>query len=166
MTEFVQRFISPETLATAQYLLDIYGVWVVLGLGLVVGVWQRVGYVMVLYLAGLQSIDPQLVDACRVDGASGRQAFWHVILPLLAPVTVIVVVVSIIDSLRAFDLVQIMTRGGPYNSSSVLANFMYIEAFNNYKMGYGAAIAVILFCISIVFIFVYLWRILQTEIEY
>jgi ABC-type sugar transport system permease subunit len=77
-----------------------------------------------------------------------------------------VVVISIIDSLRAFDLVSVMTRGGPYNSSSVLANFMYIEAFNNYKMGYGAAISVILFLISLVFIFVYLWRVLQDELEY
>jgi ABC-type sugar transport system permease subunit len=77
-----------------------------------------------------------------------------------------VVVISIIDSLRAFDLVSVMTRGGPFNSSSVLANFMYIEAFNNYKMGYAAAISVILFLISVVFIFIYLWRVLQTELEY
>lgn len=133
---------------------------------IVVAIWRQVGYVMVLYLAGLQSVDPGLVDASKVDGASGWQTFRHVIFPLLAPVTVIVVVVSIIDSLRAFDLVSVMTRGGPYNSSSVLANFMYIEAFNNYKMGYGATIAVILFLISLVFIFIYLWRILQTEMEY
>jgi ABC-type sugar transport system permease subunit len=133
---------------------------------IVVAIWRQVGYVMVLYLAGLQSVDPGLVDASKVDGASGWQTFRHVIFPLLAPVTVIVVVVSVIDSLRAFDLVSVMTRGGPYNSSSVLANFMYIEAFNNYKMGYGATIAVILFLISLVFIFIYLWRILQTEMEY
>jgi multiple sugar transport system permease protein len=131
-----------------------------------VGIWRQVGYVMVLYLAGLQGVDPGLVDASKVDGCSGWQTFRHVIFPLLAPVTVIVVVISIIDSLRAFDLVSVMTRGGPYNSSSVLANFMYIEAFNNYKMGYGAAISVILFLISLVFIFVYLWRVLQDELEY
>jgi multiple sugar transport system permease protein len=133
---------------------------------IVVATWRQVGYVMVLYLAGLQGVDPGLVDASKVDGCSGWQTFRHVIFPLLAPVTVIVVVISIIDSLRAFDLVSVMTRGGPYNSSSVLANFMYIEAFNNYKMGYGAAISVILFLISVVFIFIYLWRVLQTEMEY
>ncbi|MDH7487063.1 MAG: sugar ABC transporter permease [Anaerolineae bacterium] len=131
-----------------------------------VAIWRQVGYIMVLYLAGLKSIDPQLIDASRVDGANSWQTFWHVLLPLLAPVTVIVVVISIIDSLRAFDLVSVMTRGGPAYASSVLANFMYIEAFNNYKMGYGATIAVILFLISLVFIFIYLWRILQTEMEY
>jgi ABC-type sugar transport system permease subunit len=133
---------------------------------IVAAIWRQVGYVMVLYLAGLQSIDPSLVDASKVDGCTGWQTFRHVIFPLLAPVTVIVVVISVIDSLRAFDLVSVMTRGGPFNSSSVLANFMYIEAFNNYKMGYGAAIAVILFLISLVFIFTYLWRVLQTEMEY
>jgi len=133
---------------------------------IVVAIWRQAGYVMVLYLAGLQGVDPGLVDASKVDGCNAWQTFRHVIFPLLAPVTVIVVVISIIDSLRAFDLVSVMTRGGPYNSSSVLANFMYIEAFNNYKMGYGAAISVILFLISMAFIFVYLWRVLQTEMEY
>jgi multiple sugar transport system permease protein len=133
---------------------------------IVVAIWRQVGYVMVLYLAGLQGVDPGLVDASKVDGCSAWQTFRHVIFPLLAPVTVIVVVISIIDSLRAFDLVSVMTRGGPYNSSSVLANFMYIEAFNNYKMGYGASISVVLFLISLVFIFIYLWRVLRTELEY
>ncbi len=133
---------------------------------ILVAVWRQVGYVMVLYLAGLQGVDPGLVDASKVDGCNGWQSFRHVIFPLLGPVTTIVVVISIIDSLRAFDLVSVMTRGGPYNSSSVLANFMYIEAFNNYKMGYGAAISVVLFLISLVFIFIYLWRVLQDELEY
>jgi ABC-type sugar transport system permease subunit len=82
------------------------------------------------------------------------------------PVSVIVLVISVIDSLRAFDLVSVMTRGGPANSSSVLANYMYIQAFNNYRMGYAASIAVILFLISLVFIFIYLWRVMQDELEY
>jgi multiple sugar transport system permease protein len=131
-----------------------------------VAFWRQVGYVMVLYLAGLQGVDPGLIDASKVDGCNAWHTFRHIIFPLLAPVTVIVVTISIIDSLRAFDLVSVMTRGGPYNSSSVLANFMYIESFNNYKMGYGGAISVILFLISLVFIFVYLYRTLQTEMEY
>lgn len=129
-------------------------------------IWRQVGYVMTLYLAGLQGVDPSLIDASQVDGCNFWQTFRNVILPLLSPVTVVVVVISIIDSLRSFDLVFVMTRGGPANSSSVLANFMYIEAFNNYKMGYGAAIAVILFLITAVFIFIYLWQTLRTELEY
>ena len=162
MINSVLRLIGPEEWAKGWLSDKDLVMWAII----LVAVWRQVGYVMVLYLAGLQSVDPGLLDASRVDGCSGWQTFRHVILPLLAPVTVIVVVISVIDSLRAFDLVSVMTRGGPYNSSSVLANFMYIEAFNNYKMGYGAAISVILFLISLVFIFIYLWRVLQTELEY
>jgi ABC-type sugar transport system permease subunit len=133
---------------------------------IIVAIWRQVGYVMVLYLAGLKSINPQLLEAATVDGANSWQSFRKILLPLLTPVTVIVLVISVIDSLRAFDLVSMMTRGGPANASSVLANFMYIESFNNYKMGYGAAIAVILFVISLGFIFLYLWRVMQDELEY
>jgi multiple sugar transport system permease protein len=126
--------------------------------------WRQVGYVMVLYLAGLKNVDPTLVDASQVDGATRFQMFRHVILPLLAPVTTIVIIISVIDSLRAFDLVAIMTAGG--QRTQVLANFMYIEAFNNYQMGYGAAIAVVLFGIMLVFIAWYLWRSLREELDY
>jgi ABC-type sugar transport system permease subunit len=128
-----------------------------------VAVWRQVGYVMLLYLAGLQSVNPELVDASKVDGANAWQSFRHVIFPQLTPITVVVVVISVIDSLRAFDLVYVMTKGGPFNSSSVLATFMYIEAFNNYRMGYGASISVILFAISLLFILIYLLRMLRTE---
>lgn len=127
-------------------------------------VWRQVGYVMVLYLAGLKNIDPSLIDAARVDGANRWGLFRFVILPLLAPVTTIIIVISVIDSLRAFDLVAIMTRGS--QSTQVLANFMYIEAFNNYRMGYGAAIAVVLFGISLIFIGFYLSRAVREELEY
>ena len=131
-----------------------------------VAIWRQVGYVMVLYLAGLSGVDPTLLDASKVDGCNGWQTFRNVTFPLLSPITIIVVIVSVIDSLRAFDLVSVMTAGGPYNSSSVLANFMYIESFHNYKMGYGAAIAVILFIISLTFIIFYLTHILRNELEY
>jgi multiple sugar transport system permease protein len=127
-------------------------------------VWRQVGYVMVLYLAGLKNIDPTLVDAGLVDGTNRWQLFRHIIFPLLAPITTIIIIISIIDSLRAFDLVQMMTRGN--QGTEVLANFMYMEAFNNYRMGYGAAIAVVLFSISVFFVGLYLWRTLKDELEY
>jgi len=128
------------------------------------GVWRQVGYVMILYLAGLKNIDPSFTEAAIVDGATRFQLFRYVVLPLLAPVTTIIIVISIIDSLRAFDLVSIMTKGG--ERTEVLANFMYIQAFNNYQMGYGAAIAVVLFAISMVFIGFYLRRVIKDELEY
>lgn len=129
-------------------------------------VWRQVGYVMILYLAGLKNVDPSLVEAATVDGANRWVLFRRVIFPLLAPVTTIVMVVSVIDSLRSFDLVQIMTNGGPAESSQVLANMMYNEAFQNYQMGYAAAIAVIIFAFSLVFIGIYLRRTLKEEVEY
>lgn len=129
-------------------------------------VWRQVGYVMILYLAGLKNVDPSLVEAAIVDGAGRWTLFRRVILPLLAPVTTIVIVISIIDSLRSFDLVQIMTNGGPAESSQVLSNMMYNEAFQNYNMGYAAAIAVVLFGVSLVFIGIYLYRTIRTELEY
>ena len=125
--------------------------------------WQHVGYVMILYLAGLKTVNTELLDAGQVDGASPWQLFRFITFPQLAPVTTIVLVITVIQSLRAFDLVYVMTRGGPFNSSNVLANFMYIEAFMNYNMGYGAAIAVVLFLISVGFIAVYLYRVVQQE---
>ena len=136
--------------------------WSIIGAAL----WRQVGYVMLLYLAGLKNVDKTLVEASRVDGASSFQSFRDIVVPMLQPVTVIIVVISVIDALRSFDLVNIMTRGGPFNQSSVLAQMMYIEAFNNYNMGYGAAIATVLALISIVFIFAYLRRMLKDEMEY
>jgi ABC-type sugar transport system permease subunit len=129
-------------------------------------VWRQVGYVMILYLAGLKNLDPALIEAGRVDGATGWKLFRLILFPLLGPVTTVIVVISVIDSLRAFDLVSVMTRGGPAGASNVLANFMYIEAFNNYKMGYGASIAVMLFTLSLFIIVPYLYRTVKTELEY
>ena len=133
---------------------------------IIAAAWRQIGYIMILYVAGLKNVPPTLIEAAQVDGATPWQRFWRITFPLLAPVTTIVVVISIIDSLRAFDLVQIMTRGGPANSTSVLANLMYIQAFNNYKMGLGAATAVVLFGISLVFIIIYLYRVMQDELEF
>jgi multiple sugar transport system permease protein len=118
--------------------------------------WRQIGYIMILYLAGLQTIDPTLVEAARVDGASPWQVFRSIVFPLLAPVTTIIVVVTVIDSLQFFDLVYIMTQGGPGYASTVLANFMYTEAFTNFRYGYGAAIAVVQFLLSFIFIVIYL----------
>jgi ABC-type sugar transport system permease subunit len=128
--------------------------------------WRQIGYIMILYVAGLKNVDPTLLEAAKVDGAGKWRTFRSITFPLLAPITAIVVVISIIDSLRSFDMVWIMTRGGPGNASNVLAVLMYIQAFNNYKMGLGAATAVVLFAISFVFIVVYLSRVMKDELEY
>jgi len=127
--------------------------------------WRQVGYVMILYLAGLKGLDISLVEAATVDGATFWQRLRYVILPLLAPVTVVVLVISVIDSLRAFDLVSIMTNGEPDHASEVMANFMYKTAFTNYDMGHAALIAVVLFLLMCCFIVPYLIYIARQEKE-
>lgn len=131
---------------------------------IIAAVWRQVGYVMILYLAGLKNIDPAMIDAALVDGADRWQMFRRVIFPLLAPVTTIIFVISVIDSFRSFDLVRVMTLGN--TGTQVLAHWMFMEAFNNYEMGYGAAIAVVLFSISLVVIGFYLHRAVRDELEY
>ena len=152
--------VDPESAKSIGWLADEnLAIWAIIG----AAVWRQVGYVMILYLAGLKTLDTAVLEAARVDGAEGWSLFRKIIFPLLAPITTIVVVISIIDSLRSFDMVWVMTRGGPFHSSEVLANFMYLEAFNNYNMGYAAAIGVILFLISIFFIGAYIWRVARDE---
>ncbi|GAA6734926.1 sugar ABC transporter permease [Thermus oshimai] len=121
-----------------------------LGAILAAACWRQVGYVMILYLAGLKTLDPEVVEAAQVDGATGWILFWRVIFPLLMPITTLIVVISTVDSFRSFDLVYILTRGGPFHSTEVLANYMYLAAFHDYQMGYAAAIAVVLMAITIV----------------
>lgn len=133
---------------------------------IVVGCWPQTAYTMVLFLAGLQNVPTEVMEAAKVDGANKWQRFWKVILPLLKPATIIAVAVTIIQSLRMFAIVNVMTRGGPFRSSEVLANYMYVEGFKNYSMGYASALAVVLFLIILLFVFIYLYQIFKTEVEY
>lgn len=133
---------------------------------IIAATWRQVGYVMILYLAGLKSLDPTLIEAATVDGANPWQRFWNVIFPLLGPVTVVVAVISVIDSLRAFDLVATTTAGQPDGATQVIANYMYMRAFNDYRMGFAAASAIILLGLMAIFIVPYLIRTARTELEY
>ena len=127
------------------------------------GMWPQIAYCMILYLTGLNSINPDLIEAAQIDGAKGWKMLWYIILPQLRPATFIAIVVTVIGSLRSFDIVAIMTLGGPYNSSSVLAFFMYEQAILNFRMGYGASIAVILFLIMAAYIAYFLSRMVREE---
>ncbi|MEM7046847.1 MAG: sugar ABC transporter permease [Pseudomonadota bacterium] len=129
------------------------------------GMWPQIAYCMILYLTGLNSVNPELIEAGRIDGAKGARMLWHIVLPQLRPATFIAVVISIIGALRSFDIIAIMTKGGPYNHSSVLAWYMYEQAMFNYSMGYGAAIATVLFLIMDVFIIGFLWWLIKQERE-
>ena len=110
----------------------------------VIGIWQAVGFNMVLFLAGLVSIPKHLYDAAELDGAeSAWSRFRLVTWPMLGPVTLFVVVISAIRSFQVFDTVQVLTKGGPSKSSEVLIYTMYAEGFEFFRSGYGAAVTVV-----------------------
>lgn len=129
----------------------------------VAGLWPQIAYCMILYLTGLTIVDQGMVDAARVDGASGWNILRSVVLPQLKPVTFIVTMVSIVGALRGFDLVMTMTLGGPYNSSTVLAYYMYEQTFLSSRYGYAAAIACVLFVLMWSCIGYFLWRMVRHE---
>ncbi len=138
--------------------------WVTYGI-VVAGIYPQVAYTMILYLTGLNNLRPDLIEAGRLEGAKGWTMLWHVILPQLRPATFIAVVVTIIGSLRSFDMISIMTSGGPYGESKVLAYYMYEKALSEYgyRMGYGSAIATVLFLITLVYILFFIYRIYKQE---
>ncbi|MBM7784852.1 carbohydrate ABC transporter permease [Tenggerimyces flavus] len=109
-----------------------------------VTIWSQVGYVTLFFLAGLNAIPPQLYEAARIDGADGWQTFWRLTLPLLRPTTFFVLVTGIISSFQVFDTVYAMTGGGPAGRTDVIASRIYYEAFESYRLGRAAAIAVVL----------------------
>jgi multiple sugar transport system permease protein len=129
------------------------------------GLWPQTAYCMILYLTGLNAVDPEQIEAARLDGAKGYKMLWYVILPQLRPATFIAFVVTIIGALRSFDLISVMTNGGPFGSTRVLSFFMFEESLSEFgfRMGYGAAIAVVLFLLMLCFIAYFLWSMFQDE---
>ena len=129
------------------------------------GLWPQTAYCMILYLTGLNAVDPEQVEAARLDGAKGRKMLWYVILPQLKPATFIAFVVTIIGALRSFDLISVMTNGGPFGSTRVLSFYMFEESLSEFgfRMGYGAAIAVVLFFIMLGFIVYFLYSMYRDE---
>ena len=125
--------------------------------------WPQVAFCMVLYLAGLNTLSEDFIGAGRVDGAKGWRMLRHVVLPQLTQVTLIAVAVTVVGALRSFDMVAVMTQGGPFGSSTVLAYEMYDQSIFAYRFGYGAAIASVLFAVMVVFIAWYLSRVLRAE---
>ncbi|MBW9052554.1 carbohydrate ABC transporter permease [Rhizobium mesosinicum] len=129
----------------------------------IAALWPQITFCMVLYLAGLNNLSEELIGAGRVDGAKGWNMLWHIVLPQLTQVTFIAIAVTVVGALRSFDMVSVMTRGGPFGSSSVLAYQMFEQSIFSYRFGYGAAIASVLFVIMAIFIVWYLSRIIRTE---
>jgi len=114
---------------------------------IITSVWRDMGYYMVLYLAGLQAIPAELYEAAEVDGASAWQRFWNVTIPSLRPTTFFVVVMLTVSSFKVFDLIVVMTNGGPGRSTPVLSQLIYQEGIGEGKFGYSSAISLVLFLI-------------------
>jgi multiple sugar transport system permease protein len=119
--------------------------------------WRHVGYIMVIYLAGLKSVDPALREAAKVDGANERQTFFRVVFPVMAPINVVIVVITVIEALRAFDIVYIINRGK--NGLELLSTLITNNGISeSNRVGFASAIAVVLLLISLVPIIAFLSR--------
>ncbi|QGN33201.1 carbohydrate ABC transporter permease [Microlunatus sp. Gsoil 973] len=125
---------------------------------IIVTAWQGTGAALILFLIGLQAIPAETIEAGRLDGAGGPSMFWHVIVPQLRPMAVVVIGISIVNSLKTFDIVWLLTAGGPGTESETLALTMYRETFTLNRYGYGAAVSVVLTVIVVAASWLYLRR--------
>lgn len=117
---------------------------------MIVAIWKQAGYYMVMILAGLQSIQKQLYEAAEIDGANGLKRFFHITLPMLSPTMFMVTILSLISSFQVFDLISIMTEGGPGRATNVLVYRIYQEGFKYLNFGYASAMAYFLFLIILI----------------
>ena len=122
---------------------------------LIVIIWKYFGFHMMLFIAALQGMDRNLVEAARIDGATRPQVMRYVVIPQLYPTIRLSVFFAIVGSLQLFDLVMPLTRGGPADSSNTLVTFLYNNGISRMRVGYGSAIGVILFVICVTFAFTY-----------
>lgn len=155
----VWRYLYDPDVGLANYLLSLVGIgaqkWlddpkIALLSVSIVGVWKRLGYNAVLYLAGLQSIPGYYYEAADIDGASELAKIRSITLPLLSPTTFFVVIMQVIASFKVFVSVNIMTNGGPLRSTDVITHHLFEHSFRYFRMGYGAALAYILFVIIMI----------------
>jgi ABC-type sugar transport system permease subunit len=159
-----------NALLTQLHVISNYRSWLgspFLALNMVIGadVWKTTPLAAFLLLAGLQTIPRELHEAARVDGAGAIRGFFRVTLPLLVPSILIILVVRTIEAFKVFDIIYIMTRGGPANGTQSIAYYAYIQAFSNQLFGYGSALAYVIALFILGFALIYM-RLLRTEFAY
>jgi multiple sugar transport system permease protein len=115
------------------------------------GIWRRLGFNLLIYLAALQAIPHEYYESAQVDGANPWQRFRSITVPLLQPTTVMLVILGVIDSFLVFDQVMVLTRGGPGSATEVIGQYLYTIAFSQFRMGMGAAISVVMFLAIAIF---------------
>jgi len=118
---------------------------------LATAVWTATGFVVVIFLAALRNVDPELIDAARIDGANARQRLWSVVLPQIMPVFLMVTTITMIGGFAVFDIIFVMTGGGPADATEVLGTYAYSNAFNLNRMSYGTALALVITALAIPF---------------
>ena len=118
---------------------------------IIVALWKELGYYMVMFLAGLQSIPSSYYEAAAIDGANPVRKFLFITVPLISPTTFFVLIISVIGSFQIFDLTTVLTAGGPANSTNTLVMYVYQAGFKFFRMGYASALSTILFIIILIF---------------
>ncbi len=121
-----------------------------------VSCWRYTGFHMMILLAGLQAIPDDIYEAARIDGASNWRTFWHITLPLMKRIVLVDALLITVGSVKIFDLIWVMTEGGPNHASEVLATYMYRSAFADDRMGYAAAIATVMLVLTLIATVIYL----------
>lgn len=114
---------------------------------IILGVWRGLGYNVIIYLAGLQSIPTHLYEAAKLDGAGRWQLLRYITWPLLTPTSFFILIIAVINSFQSFTQVHVMTQGGPVGSTTVIVYYLFQQAFQQFNMGYGSAVAMVLFAI-------------------
>ncbi|MCB0143680.1 MAG: sugar ABC transporter permease, partial [Caldilineaceae bacterium] len=155
----VWRFLLTQDRGVVNYLLGQIGLgpvpwlsssnWALIS-AIIYDVWKSCGYLMVIYLAGLQGIPNSYYEAAQIDGANRLQLFRHITLPLISPTAFFAIVISLIGAFQIFDNVWVLTEGGPGDASRVIAMYIYEKAFKGFEMGYASAVSLTLFAILIV----------------
>ena len=120
-------------------------------------VWGWVGFDVIIYMAALQGVPQDLIEAARLDGAGRWATFRHVVAPLLGPATLFLIVWSTINALQVFDEIYVTTRGGPLHATTLMVYYLFNQAFELFHAGYAAAIAYVLFVLTLVLSLVQLW---------
>lgn len=136
--------------------------WAMTGI-IITSVWKDIGFVTVIYLAGLQEIPEHLYEAADLDGATPWQRFWSITFPMLMPTTFFVTTISLISSFQVFDQVFVMTGGGPAGATSVMVELIYKNAFSYFQMGYASTISWILF--ALIFAVTVIQNLLQKRLD-